>query len=110
MTLHESAAELLRDGAAYIEKHGHTKRVLMDGVGRVCLIGAMYSIQAVEGGSSDIKGKIYDLAQGAVRTVVGDDPSHWNDEDERTPDEVCAAMREAADQLERSAPKERLYC
>lgn len=94
--------ELAARAADYIEEHGHTKFILEDAKGRVCLNGAI--IKA--GGGSCAPRALVSIPDGwratmlLVENYLGGPihPVDWNNAPERTQDEVVAVLRAVAGQ------------
>src|SRR5258708_3170413 len=78
----------LLDAADYIPMHGWCQHILRNTTGEVCLIGAIVSVGADE---------TRHLAFQAMRNFLDTQwLSFWNNESERTEEEVIAALEEAA--------------
>jgi hypothetical protein len=77
----------LLDAAQYIREHGWCQRTIRDEEGRVCLIGAL---QSVEGWENSV-------APTMLRRIISCIPS-WNNAPGRTKEEVIAALEGAARQ------------
>src|SRR5271170_880612 len=94
----------LLGAAEQIEKHGHAKHILKDANGSMCFLGALEEVGCFVGTELNrsaavavckvvgLKHTRYDdfTSRGAVGKVVA-----WNNEDERTAQEVIDAMRAA---------------
>lgn len=91
------ACELLLAGADYLEEHGHTKSTICDLEGRVCAVGAL--IYAAKDRDNH---KLRKQALGLVEIELGRPPLGggfvvcWNNQPERTGQEVIDKFREVA--------------
>lgn len=89
--------QILRDAAELIRRDGLCKGSYSDIAGRRCAIGALMA-------ASGTGQKPYMCARTALGTFLGNHSiSAWNDEPERTADEVISALESAAASLEGSA-------
>jgi hypothetical protein len=91
------ASEVYAKAAEELLKRGHAKRTLEDDYGGVCIAGAincgahgdaMWRFVSTDGWSPVTTGTFID----GVSAVVGEYAIGWNNRDERTPDEVVAAL------------------
>ena len=89
----DEASKVLLRAADYIEKWGWCQYDLRDARGRVCLMGAIYSVAGEQGLMKDAIEKTLfafnSFADGPL-------PSTWDDAPGRTKEEVCAKLRSVA--------------
>ncbi len=91
-SLPTEASKNLRDAAAHIDYYGHCKGRYHSGEdyqSPCCLLGSLHAIRA--------KFQSYDVVYNFLGTSS---VSTWNDEPERTKEEVTALLRQAADWVE----------
>lgn len=89
-------ADILRRAADIIEENGWIQGTLVDDeTGAVCAIGA------IQQACRQIDTPTYWSARNALGQYVDDGVSIWNDDEDRTKEEVLAALREAAAQHDR---------
>lgn len=96
--------------ANYMEEHGHVKGVLRDEQGRVCLLGAinmvvfgkesMHSRAAYDDPNITVRCKASRAVKDLLRDKLGTEyiygEVYWNNQPERTKDEVVQVLRDAA--------------
>lgn len=110
------AANILEKAATHLNRVGLNKGYLYDEAQargtalescRVCAIGAVlaaaYGKPRYPADELETLAGATDLAIEALETQVGAPPPVWNDEDDRTVDEVAAAMTAAAASLREAA-------
>ena len=83
----DEASKVLLRAAEYIEEHGWCQHDLVEMSGRVCLMGAIYSVAKEDDARA---------ALDMVVNAIGRFPSVWNDAPGRTQAEVVAKLREVA--------------
>ena len=100
-------SDVLSRAADAIQERGHCKGNFVDAAGNLCVAGALYLAAGlpVVGIAKPRDGwdaaKSYadaDEAAAAFRRYVGSSVYTWNDQPERTKEEVVAALRAAAEQ------------
>jgi hypothetical protein len=100
----KTAADVLRDAAEYIGEHGWIQGDLEDdATGSVCAIGAINRVQ--DNGWHDHGAlealRAYLRLPPQVRDFILHPVAVWNDEKERTAEDVILAMKRTAEELER---------
>lgn len=100
MSPQSKVAKILNGAADYIEKYGHCKGHFQDGTGACCTLGAMrlqteYRISWAWGEGS-VAAFSKHIKNGWGEAGI----ANWNDAPERTKEEVIAALREAAKQVD----------
>lgn len=96
-------AEVLRGAADYIEEHGLARFRRLTDDGRACIVGA---VEIARHGAVEIEREdnpYDDPALRFVEQIVGTDPSHWSDKEDRSAHEVVTVLRTAADSAEAQA-------
>lgn len=97
--------EVLLKAADALEQRGHAKFRLVDGDGKMCIAGAINSVQGEHRPEIwPYPDRSYDLLQLVGNKVLGPkatapDVIHWNNQRERTGAEVVQALRDTAEAL-----------
>lgn len=84
----EAWQKALLDAANHIEAHGWCQRQSSRNDGATCMIGAIAKVC--------VYSKPYTRAIGQLHRLVGKWPEKWNDQPERTKEEVIAMLHKAA--------------
>jgi hypothetical protein len=94
-------AHTLREAAEYIGEHGWLQGTLSSADGRVCAIGAIQRIGGTGNARSyDAVDALYEYLDLPMTTGILHPVAIWNDEPERTAEDVILAMKCAAEELD----------